>query len=244
MQELTRIKKACNRWKRTKKLQTFDSCLFIGQNYFSNDGAQFYLIFQPIYKTITTFSGLKYTISQWESKGLSNKKFQPPYTANKFFSPELVWMNNYRIRLRFEGSCLKQKNEAACTPKNVVIFFVIYELDSWPWDFETDFTLGGCLFEGVKLTKNADPDKYLYTGYGIGFDTRGHHSLPDGGVGKNVIIFGVDMNSSVHIDNKEKGIAILGGKGITQGLNYTLTAETQYSINFTSKVQILFNPAL
>ena len=84
----------------------------------------------------------------------------------------------------------------------------------------------------------------MYTGYGIGFDTRGHHSLPDDGVGKNVIIFGVDMNSSVHIDNKEKGIAILGGKGITQVLNYTLTAETQYSINFTSKVQILFNPAL
>ena len=125
-----------------------------------------------------------------------------------------------------------------------MIIFFIYELDSWPWDFEIDFTLGRCLFGGVKLTKNADPDKYSYTGYGIGFDARGHHSLPDGSVGKIDIIFGVDMSSSVHIDNKEKGIAILGGKGITQGLNYTLTAETQYSINFTSKVQILFNPAL
>ena len=41
-----------------KKLQTFDSSLFIGQSYFNNDGAQLYLIFQPIYKTISIFSGL------------------------------------------------------------------------------------------------------------------------------------------------------------------------------------------
>ena len=56
-----------------KKLQTFDSSLFIGQSYFNNDGSQLYLIFQPIYKTITTFSCLPDTISEWESKGLSNE---------------------------------------------------------------------------------------------------------------------------------------------------------------------------
>ena len=33
---------------------------------------QFYLIFQPIYKTITTLSGLPDTISGCESKRLSN----------------------------------------------------------------------------------------------------------------------------------------------------------------------------
>ena len=52
-----------------KKSQTFDPSLSIGQSYFNNDGAQFYLIFQLIYKIITTFSGLKDTISEWESKG-------------------------------------------------------------------------------------------------------------------------------------------------------------------------------
>ena len=58
-------------------------------------------------------------------------------------------------------------------------------------------------------------------------------SLPDGVVGKNVIIFGVDMSSSVHFDNEGKCILILG-KGPTQGLkNTTLIAKTQYSINFT-----------
>ena len=66
------------------------------------------------------------------------------------------------------------------------------------------------MFGAVKLTKNADPDKYKYSGYSIGFDSRLQFSLPDGSMGKNVIIFGVDMNSSGHIDIKKKNILILG----------------------------------
>ena len=89
------------------------------------------------------------------------------------------------------------------------------------------------MFEAVKLTKNADPDKYKYSGYSIGFDSHSEFSLPDGSMGKNVIIFEVDMSSSVHIDNKNKDILILG-KGPTQGLDdTTLTAEAPYSINFS-----------
>ena len=76
-------------------------------------------------------------------------------------------------------------------------------------------------------------DKYIYNGYGIGFDSRSEFSLHDGSIGKNIIIFGVDMSSSVHIDKKGKDILILR-KGPTQGLNdTTLTAEAQYSINFS-----------
>ena len=50
---------------------------------------------------------------------------------------------------------------------------------------------------------------------------------------KNAIIFGADMSSSVHVDNKGKDILILG-EGLTQGLDdTTLTAEAKYPINFT-----------
>ena len=42
------------------------------------------------------------------------------------------------------------------------------------------------------------------------------------------------MISSSHIDNKKKDILVLG-KGPTQGLEHTLTAEKMYSINFTEK---------
>ena len=40
------------------------------------------------------------------------------------------------------------------------------------------------------------------------------------------------MSFSTHIDNKKKGILLLG-KGLTQGLGHTLTAEKMQSINFT-----------
>ena len=40
------------------------------------------------------------------------------------------------------------------------------------------------------------------------------------------------MSSSSHVDNKKKGIQIIG-KGPTQELEHTFTAEKMYSINFT-----------
>ena len=53
-------------------------------------GAQLYLIFQPISETITTFSGLVDTFSEWESKGLSNEKVTSPYMENVTVCPKLV----------------------------------------------------------------------------------------------------------------------------------------------------------
>ena len=82
------------------------------------------------------------------------------------------------------------------------------------------------------MIKNADIDKYRYSGYGIGFYRKSSFSFPGGGFGQNVIVFGVDMRSSAHVDNKKKDILILG-KGPTQDLEHALTAEKMYSINFT-----------
>ena len=82
------------------------------------------------------------------------------------------------------------------------------------------------------MTKNADIEKYEYSGYGIGSDRRSTFSFPGGGFGQNVLIAGVDMSSSAHIDNKKKDILVLG-KGPAQVLEHTLTAEKMYSINFT-----------
>ena len=88
-------------------------------------------------------------------------------------------------------------------------------------------------FGAVTLTKNADIDKYRYSGYGTGFDRKGSFSFPGGGFAQNVVIFGADMNSSPHVDNKEKDILILA-IGPRQGLGeHSLTAEKMHSINFT-----------
>ena len=44
------------------------------------------------------------------------------------------------------------------------------------------------MFGAVKLTKNADPDKYKYSGYGIGFDLQSEFLLPDGSMGKMLLL--------------------------------------------------------
>ena len=76
-----------------------------------------------------------------------------------------------------------------------------------------------------------DIDKYWYW---YRFDIHGSLSSPDIGLGRNVIIFGVDIGSSTKIGNRKKDILILG-KGPTQGLEHTLSAEKMYSINFTER---------
>ena len=84
------------------------------------------------------------------------------------------------------------------------------------------------------MTKNADPDKWFYSKDDTGFDACGSFSLSHGSrFGKNVIIFGCDMSSLLHIDNKKNIISSLS-KGLTGDLDDTkLTAEKEYSINLT-----------
>ena len=104
---------------------------------------------------------------------------------------------------------------------------------------DDDFTLRKSLFGVVKLTENADPDKYSYSGSGISFNVGGTFSLSDGsGFSKYVVMFGVDMSSSGHVNNRKKDIIILE-KSPTQALdNTTLTTRAEYSINFTGKEKI------
>ena len=81
------------------------------------------------------------------------------------------------------------------------MFFIVYKLDTWWQDLNSDFSLKHCLFGGAKLAKNAEPDKYVYSGHRIGFDSCLEVSLPESSTVKNIFIFGVDMSSSVHIED-------------------------------------------
>ena len=105
----------------------------------------------------------------------------------------------------------------------VVNIYIVYEI-SRSINISEYPTLENCLFGPVSLTKNADINKYKYSGYGIGFDRHGSFSSPGIGLSRNVIIFGVNMGSSKKIDNKKKDILILG-KGPAQGLEHALSAE-------------------
>ena len=88
------------------------------------------------------------------------------------------------------------------------------------------------MFGAVSLTKNADIDRYKYSGYGIEFDRKGESSFGNG-FGRNCMIFGADMSSSSHADNKKNNTLVLS-KNFVQGINGTaIYAEKLYSTNFT-----------
>ena len=130
--------------------------------------------------------------------------------------------------MNFNEHCLIKNN--AWILKKVIILYISYTLGMQLRNLTTDFTLGNYLFGTVKLTKNADLDKYKHTGYSTGFDSYSEFLFTDGSY---VIIFGADMSSSVLVDKKVKYIFILG-EGRTKGLDdTTLKAEAKCPINFT-----------
>ena len=203
-----------------------------GKNYFDEDGNQNYYIFQPIskYLKVANVNDINYILS-WKSRGLNDVKIESIKTNNYSLNPRMDTYDMSKIRIKLDGSFFN-RFPPTILHGNIVNIYIVYEITSEYKDINYP-TLENCLFGSVKLTKNADIDKYGYSGYGIGFDSETSFSFGNE-VGKNVIIFGVDMSSSSKIDNRKKDILILG-KGPTQGLEHTLSAEKLYSINFTKK---------
>ena len=76
------------------------------------------------------------------------------------------------------------------------------------------------MFGAIKLTKISDISKYKYSGYGICFDSKRSFLHSNGTYGVNVINFGADLSSSVHANNKNNNILVLG-KDFIQGINGT-----------------------
>ena len=56
---------------------------------------------------------------------------------------------------------------------SIVYYIIVYELEIWSLDINTDFTLKDCLIGTLKLNKNSNSlFLFSYSGYGIGFDSR------------------------------------------------------------------------
>ena len=77
---------------------------------------------------------------------------------------------------------------------DAVNLYICYELDWWSSDLDIDCTSVNWLFSSVKQNKNADPDKYKYSSYSIGFDSCSEFLFTDRSYGRNVIIFGMYMS--------------------------------------------------
>ena len=111
-----------------KKLQTFDLIYFRGKNISEENVAQSYLVFQPINKYFKRIIGVgcgEYNYF-WKSKGLSHGRINSTTVSNYITIPELSYYGS-KIRVKFNGSCLKQDKITYThkEPVNIYIFFSI-----------------------------------------------------------------------------------------------------------------------
>ena len=90
-----------------RKLQTFNSIYFRGKIHFENGGTQNYLVFQTPYRYFKRVSNTNNHILSWKSKQLSDGNIKPPSASKNIFNPLLNYVGT-KIRVEFEGSCLKQ----------------------------------------------------------------------------------------------------------------------------------------
>ena len=97
-----------------KKLKTFDSSYFRDKSHFEEDGLQNYSVFQPINRYVKVIASRKYISSIWKSKGLSDETVTPPATSDNSLSLLIDYLDN-KLRLKFNGGCLKQQNKPAQT---------------------------------------------------------------------------------------------------------------------------------
>ena len=163
-----------------KKLKTFDLSYFIGKRHFQEDSTRNYLIFQLIVRYFKVITNTDY-ISSWKSKGLAAERIKSPTTYDNSLTPKLNYFDDFKVKVKFAGTCLKQP-KFTHTHKMIVNIYIAYELGASTLN-DNDPTLKNCLFDAVTLTKNTDINKYGCSGYGIRFDRRSSFSFSGDGFG-------------------------------------------------------------
>ena len=129
---------------------------------------------------------------------MSNESIKPATAPD--LTLQLYYVGTKTI-VSFSGVWLKQE-KVTLNHGKIVNICIVYRLIKLTNPYKNNnLTVKNALFGAVTLTKNADIDKYKYSGYGIVFDKKPSFSLPNGESGQNVIVFGVHMNSYIHIDN-------------------------------------------
>ena len=157
-----------------------------------------------------------------------------------------ILKNDERLYVYLQGNHFQQNNILTLNNdhvlnKNMVNIYIVYKLDPLASTRDKSFTIQNALFGAIQITKNAtDNSKNNYKGYGICFDERSEfgHAIAEGGRthttdARNVLIFGADMNFSIHATNRANHIYLMG-TGLTQGINdTTIYAEKNFYRNFT-----------
>ena len=172
------------------------------------------------------FTGNK--ISTWKSTGIFNYSSDSNMNAVGDSGGDLPDVkNDGRMYVYVSGNHFQQNKVIIPNNDNIINIYCVYEIQPISSSRDTTFTIQHALFGASQITKNADTSKYDYKGYGICFDegrTFSHKITEDGRahttMGRNAIIFGVDMSSSIHATNRANNIYVVG-QGLVQDIHDT-----------------------
>ena len=92
----------------------------------------------------------------------SVKTIKPSATSDISLTPLIDYHDN-QIRVKFIGSILRQP-KISYTHRTMINIYIVDEIGGSGYN-DSDPTLKNCLFGAVTLTKDADVDKYGYSGY-------------------------------------------------------------------------------
>ena len=116
-------------------------------------------------------------ISKWKSTELSNQYLN----LNGTMGDVLLSKPIKPMYVIFKGkSILYQHDNDVIAGGPIVNIYIVYKTSSKT--INSSFVFKNCLFGAVKITNttNSDIDKWQYLGYGIGFDSKGEFTHPDG----------------------------------------------------------------
>ena len=151
------------------------------------------------------------------------------YTA--FFHS--IRLSVYKMEIKFDRDLLavEQNNYLI----KIINVYIVYVLADWPRNPTNNFKFKNCLFGATNIVEKSDKEKYVYSGYGITFDSAGSWSFGNG-TARNFIVFDVDNSSSSHVDNHKNNFLILV-LGSTYGINGSFGSPQKiFSINFTKEI--------
>ena len=79
---------------------------------------------------------------------MSDESPKSPSTSDNILNTEINYISNAKIRVKFDGSCLKQE-KLTFTDKAILNFCIFSEISLWPPNKVSKITLLSYLFDAV-----------------------------------------------------------------------------------------------
>ena len=203
----------------------------MGRSFFNGvDGLLNEHIYAPKIKTLKFHSEGGGKVEEWKSVGENPVVLK---SAGYKLAP-IVDVNDNSFEMRFNGHRLSYgaTSKFNSTVTNV---YLVYKLNLYKNVDLPKYPLLNALFGAIKVDKkgSTDPEKWVFTGKGIAIDSDGSYGMGPQGLGRNVILFGVDNTNSKHPVNRPHHFMVLGNGNTQLVENVNSIPEKGLAINMT-----------